>query len=296
MFIRKAFHAYLLVSVVVGISGFGCKDGSKQADGGGNAGASTTPTPASSSNQVTDGSALYTGFDGKTDFSILLPGFRSYTVDDPSMAKIEALQVTLSEATITELVTEAKASNPNLDETRFKSQFSRQRTTFRIKPLKAGTVILRSARPGGGGPRNDVWAQGKGGTTSLIIADYSAGNMVDTGKSRYTTSGAGNLKACASCHETGNEGAPPHELGRVMEISDVNLLTWIKSGKTQGRVAKIQHTWEFSSADQEQGILAYLRSKQTKDVETLTKLYVEEAIANGVGMGPGPGGPAGGLH
>ena len=119
------FIAALLATVFV--CG-GCKEGANQADGSGNQ-AGVVATPAAASSTAAAGDSLFTGFDGKTDFSTLLPGFRTYTIDDPSMAKIGAIQVTLSEATITQLIAEAKATNPALDETRFKAQFARQRTT-----------------------------------------------------------------------------------------------------------------------------------------------------------------------
>jgi hypothetical protein len=107
-------------------------------------------------------------------------------------------------------------------------------------------------------------------------------------KKRYETDGGGTLKACKACHETGVEGAPPHELGKINELNDVEALQWFKTGQVKGRVAKIDHKWDFSSDTEEQGIVAYMRSKQAKDVDGLTKIQIEERIANGF---PGPGGP-----
>lgn len=241
-------------------------------------------TSVSSSN---DG--YFTGLDGVNDYSLLLPRFREFTIEDPTIAKVESIKVTLSQATIDELIADAKAENPDFEDARFIKTLGREQTVYKITPLKAGTTAIKTSggRGGKAGTSQSGWSKSE--NLNLTVTKYTA-EQLEAGKKRYTTDGGGgNLRACKSCHETGAEGAPPHELGRIAEISDAGAKTWITTGKFDGRVAKIQHTWEFSSDEEENGIVAYLRSKQTHDVETLTKLIVEEQMANG-GFKGGPQG------
>lgn len=233
--------------------------------------------------------AFHTGFDGSTDYSLLIPRFRSLKVKDESIAKVESVEVTLSATVIDELVAKAKAENPDFESTKFKEMLGRKQTTYKVTPLKAGKtqLITSGGRGGGQGKQQSGW--GKSTNITLVVTEYTSDQLA-AGKARYDTDGGGgNLKACKSCHETGEEGAPPHELGRIMEIPDKGALQWIKTGAYGGREASIEHAWEFSSDTEEKGIVPYLRSKQTHDVETLTKLYVEEMLANGGFMGPPPG-------
>ena len=71
-----------------------------------------------------------------------------------------------------------------------------------------------------------------------------------------------------------------------MSIPDNSAEQWITTGKLAARVASIQHTWEFADSDEELGTVAYLRTLQTDDLETLTKLEFE----NQAGPPPGGGG------
>jgi len=287
----------------------GCQQSAKESANKGNTSPATQDSsadqsPADDSTDITASNypdGFYTGFDGTDKFSLLLPGFRKYTVTDASIAKIDTVTVTVSQATIDEIVAKIKEDNPDITDTqinRVKGQFSRQRTIYKLTPLKAGRTTLTTSAAGGhggpgGGSGGDVWQ--KGDQVALIVETYTA-DEVAAGKDRYTRAGDGNKRPCASCHETGEAGAPPHELGDVMQIPDVALLQWIKTGKLNGRVAKIQHTWEFADANEEKGILAYLRTKQTDDAETLIKLEFENQLAQnggkivgGGGFGPPPG-------
>ena len=192
----------------------------------------------------------------------------------------------LSQTIIDELVAEAKVTNPSFDDTRFKQALGREQVTYKITPLKPGRTKLITTGGRGGQPGRQQSGWSKSPEIDLVVQAYTLDQLAK-GMARYTTDGGGgNLRACKSCHESGNEGAPPHELGRIMEISDKDAMTWITTGKLGGRTAKIQHTWEFSTESEQDGIVPYLRSKQTHDVETLTKLYVEEQLANGGFMGP----------
>jgi hypothetical protein len=59
-------------------------------------------------------------------------------------------------------------------------------------------------------------------------------------------------------------------------------------------VAKISHKWEFNDDAEETGVIAYLRSKQTDDLEALIKMRFENEIPGFV-AGPIRGGPQGGF-
>ncbi len=249
------------------------------------ANAQATATPSDSNASAGGNDAYYTGYDGNTDFSILLPRFRSIVVKDPSIAKIEAVTVTLSATIIDQLVLEAKAANSAFEETRFREKLGKQQTTYRITPLKAGKTVLVTSGGRGGAPGKSQSGFSKSVDIDLIVSPYTIQQQT-AGKARYDAEGSGTLTSCKSCHETGEENAPPHELGRIMEISDSEALSWVKTGEIGSRSARIPHAWEFSSDEEESGIVPYLRSKQTHDVETLTKLVVEEQLANGGFMGP----------
>jgi mono/diheme cytochrome c family protein len=276
-----------------------CNQSSKQSgkdSGGNNDGASTgAGTDAAADGSSSDGSAAssssadqwengyYTGFNGKDKFSLYLPSFRPMTVSDPSIAKIEGVSVTLSSTTIDELVADRKNDDPNFDDAKMREMLAKPRTVYKLTPLKAGKTTLKTTGAGKG-PSGSAWKSGQ--STVLVVTAYST-DQVEKGKARYTREGDGNKKACASCHETGANGAPPHELGDIMSIPDASAEQWITTGKLADREASIPHTWEFDSQDEELGTVAYLRTLQTDDLETLTKLEFENQA------GPPPGGPGG---
>lgn len=246
-----------------------------------------------SANQVINSGsmAFYSGFDGVNDYSLLLPGFRDYTIADPSVATITKENITLSESTIATLMEEVKTANPDFDDTqieRFRGTLTRQQSAYRITPLKAGTTILQSTRGGRGG--KDSWGSGSTGI-QLTVNSYTP-EQYAAGAERYNTGGSGLLKACKSCHETGESGAPSHELGNIKEISDSQGIQWITTGQLNSHMASIAHTWEFGSEEQQLGILPYLRAKGSKDLETFTKLVIEERLQNfQLPPGGGPPGP-----
>ena len=276
------------IAAMISFLAISCKqEAAKQSgNGGGTDEKKEDGTSADSEEEEEERDGYFTGFDGVTDYSILVPKFRNLVVEDESIAKVESVKITLSAAIIDELVAKAKVDNEEFNETGFRKMIGREQTTYKITPLKAGKTVISTSGGRGGQPNKQQNGWAKSAKIDLVVTSYTEEQLA-SGKSRYTTDGGGgNLRACKSCHETGEEGAPPHELGKIMEISDKQAMTWIKTGKLDGRVASIQHTWEFSTEEEEGGIVSYLRSKQTHDVETLTKLIVEEQLANGGFMPP----------
>lgn len=240
------------------------------------------------------GSGFSLGYDGgKNDYSLLLTQGRNYTIQDTSIATIKKETVKLSADTIDTLMEELKQLNPDFDSTaeeRLRQLLGCEQSAYRIVPLKAGKTTMSGGRQGG----NPQDRFGQSSTFNLVVSSYTQAQY-DAGKQRYTTDGAGNLKACKSCHETvTEENAPPHELGNAMQLSDAQFIEWVTTGKAGTRTARIKHTWEFANEAQKQGIVAYLRAKASKDVETFTKLVFEERfeeMKNNSGQTPGfPGG------
>ncbi|MCX6127766.1 MAG: hypothetical protein NTX25_01720 [Proteobacteria bacterium] len=270
--------SYWLLSSAAILSIFACNEKPKQS-----AGSKVASAAGADSTEKLD--SFYTGFDGKTDYSLLIPKFREISIQDESIAKVESIKITLSSPIIEELVAEAKKANAQFDEARFRKMLGKEQLTYKITPLKAGKTSLLTSGGRGGKPGKSQAGWDKTTKINLIVSAYTADQLA-TGKKRYTEKGTGTMQACASCHETGEDNAPPHELGRIMEISDTQAVTWLTSGELKDRVARIPHAWEFNSESEEQGVIAYLRSKQTHDLETLTKLYVEEMLTNGGFMGP----------
>jgi mono/diheme cytochrome c family protein len=247
----------------------------------------TGTTGAGSEEIINAETTYYAGYDGTTDYSILLPDFRKYALADQSVAKLEEITVTLSDELLNELVAQSKAKNPNFDEEKFKKRFKRERTSFKITPLKAGTLYVATSGGRGGPPGTGQSGFPVSKNIRIVVKQYTAQDL-ELGKARYETDGGGSLQSCKSCHESADSSAPPHELGRIMQISDSEASSWLTTGKVNGREAKVAHSWEFNSDAELQGVVAYLRSKQTRDIETLTKLYFEEHLANDQGIKPGP--------
>ena len=230
----------------------------------------------------TDRRGYFTGYDGENDFSILLPGFRSYKLGNGKLASIKKEKAALSEETIDVILEMIAEQNPGVDVSIIRNAMPREMDVVRITPLKPGRTTITLGEisfPGGGKPPGDGSSNtglklDPPGDYVFKVYDYSDGRVAN-GKSRYTKKGSGNLQACTSCHAGGKEGAPPHELGRVMNISDSALLEWVTTGELDERAAPIQHAWEFRSKKEEDGISAYLRTLQTNDMETLTRLFME---------------------
>ncbi len=209
---------------------------------------------------------VHTGFDGTDKYSLFLPGRTEFKVKDPAIASIEGISVVLSTATIWELIQAQKAKDPNFDEAAFRKNFPATQTAYRLIPLQAGKTVLLSTK------------NGKTSEVALTVTQYSA-DAAQIGEARYTNaSGTGKKRACLSCH--GGDGAPSHAMGRVMQISDAEALQWITTGKVRDRVARVTHTWEFDSEAESTGVIAYLRTLQTDDIEALTKMMFESEYAD----------------
>lgn len=231
---------------------------------------------------------FYTGFNASEKFSIYLPSFREMTIDDPSIAKIEPQTITLSTETIEALIAERKEENPDFDDTRIRERLTRPRTVYKLTPLKAGQTKLRTKSGGGGGfGGGGEWNAGQ--AVVLVVSNYSS-DLLAKGKARYAQEGEDTSRSCASCHASGDSKAPPHELGNIMSVPDVSAAQWISTGKVSGRVAKVPHAWTFASEEEKLGVVAYLRTLQTTDLETLTKLEFENEAPKGGGKKPGGSG------
>lgn len=210
---------------------------------------------------ATELTEVHTGFDGSAAYSIFLPGRTEFTIKDPTIASLEGISVTLSANTIWELIQARKAKDPNFDEAAFRKSFPAAQKAYRLIPLKAGKTVLTSTK------------DGKSTEVALTVTQYPA-DATQVGEARYTnTSGSGKKRACLSCH--GGDGAPSHAMGRVMQISDAEALQWITTGKVRDRIARVTHTWEFESDAEATGVIAYLRTLQTDDLEVLTKMMFE---------------------
>ena len=250
---------------------------------GGSTGAGTG-TSASPASVGARGASYFTGIDGKNDYSILLPPFESVTLADPTIANIEQIDIILSQETITGLLGQALAKYPGLDPAPFLQMMSSKPKVFKVTPLKAGKTSMKTVslplpvQLGGNGQKVTV-------EHDLVITAFTD-EQYTAGRVRYETDGDGTLRSCKSCHETGGGGAPPHELGKIMEYSDQIALQWLKTGIIPGRIAKLDHKWGFRSDLEETGIVAFMRAKQTNDVETLIRMMVESFLAKGL---PGPG-------
>ena len=317
MQVRKAIF---LVGSIFGlmVTAAACDEGGSKKTG--NSGTVPAPattdasgTPPNPDKSVAGGRGFYLGFDGTNDYSLLLSQGREYKIQDPSIATIKRETVSLAPNTIDSMVEEYKKKEPELFKIEGAENFLRQflgcsRPAIKITPLKAGRTMITGTR--GGNNSGDRWGQENTTQIALVVTQYTTAQF-DAGKGRYSTEGSGNLKACKSCHETGEENAPPHELGKISEITDAQAVEWITTGKTGGRTARITHKWEFSSDEQKQGVVAYLRGKASKDLENFTKLVFEEEINNvrnrikqnggrvpgpppGVGSGSGTTGQSGG--
>lgn len=206
--------------------------------------------------------SFYMGYDGNTPFSILLPG-DYFSLKNASDAKLETIDFTPSVAVKSELLDFLKAQPEYKagDEQDFEGYFLADQSAMKISSTKEGNFTLIDKDF----PDDKI---------TVVVNKYPEGALA-LGKKRYETDGAGNLKACKSCHETGANDAPPHELGEIMYCSDTQIKRWITTGVTDcygdDYSASIPHSWGFASDAEITGVIAYLRSKQSKDYETLTK-------------------------
>lgn len=213
--------------------------------------------------------SIYIGFDGKADYSLLLSG-DWFSLKEAEAAKLENIEFSPSETVKTELMETIKAQ-PNYmagDEEYFSDFFEADQKARRLTATKNGNFRLIDRDF----PEDKI---------TVVVNKYPESALA-LGKKRYETDGPGKLKACKSCHETGDLNAPPHELGEVMYCSDAQLKSWITTGSHDcyGReyTASVEHKWEFASDAEVDGVIAYLRNKQSRDYETLTKIMFKRHL------------------
>ena len=248
-------------------------------------------TQQSTENLPEDG--YFLGFDGKTDFSVLLPPQGRVSIKDPTIARVDTKIVQLSEATINIMVQSLPRNLPQVDPEVLRSLLRRGFPTTSIVPLKPGKTKIELVPipiPGGTGTGGQIGSNTGTQTTrqpvtrDLVVTGYTSNDLA-LGKKRYETDGGGgSLRSCKSCHEIGAESdAPPHELGRIMNLNDNQTIAWLKTGEAKGRKARVEHKWGFENQAEERAIVAFLRSKQSRDVEAVIKIMVEERIFPGRG-------------
>jgi len=231
----------------------------------------------------------YAGYDGNaTDFSVLIPSFRNATSDletDTTVAVLTTESVTLQTDTIDRLIEERRNTDPTFSdqqEERLRRMLGGNHLAYKIVPTGAGITYFEMRQPGP--PSAFGFNTEKVG---IIVNQYDS-DQITAGLTRYNSGQGDTLAGCISCHASGVSGAPPHQLGRIMELSDEETLQWIETGSVLGRTASIIHTWTFSDAAQREGIVPYLRSLQVKDMEQFTTLIFEEAMTNGLNGNPPP--------
>ena len=233
----------------------------------------------------------YTGYDANnvTDFSILIPSFRNATVNnetDQAIAVLTTEVVTLQENTIEELIQETKDANPNFTadrEQRLRQILGGNHQARKIVPTGAGITYFEMTRPG---PPTSAFGDDTE-KVGIIVNQYTA-DQISAGLTRYNSGQGDTLTGCINCHASGASGAPPHELGSIMELTDEEALQWIETGNVKGRIASIPHTWTFNDTVEREGIVPYLRSLQTKNLEEFTTLMFEEVMTNGLNGAPPP--------
>jgi hypothetical protein len=101
-------------------------------------------------------------------------------------------------------------------------------------------------------------AGGKTSTADVIVTAYAPAQMA-AGKARYTTAGAADRVACASCHEKA-DGAD-HSPTRLAAYDDANVVSAITTAKYgDGYPLGLKtHKWALTDAEKT-GIMGYLRS------------------------------------
>lgn len=225
-----------------------------------------------------------TGFD-KNDFSIFITTRRTVTVLDPTIATAVRSNITIDQATVADQIAQFQAAYDQAGEVwsqRSKDRWTRRFTNpsiTKITPLKAGITAIKAEREG---RTENVWEDAE--IRTLVVNKYTAA-QVEMGKQRYTTGNQIDV-ACTSCHggdfNTASASAPPHLLGRVIDIDDAHVAQWITEGRTFDRQVLqqygTQHQWQFNSPAEEAATVAYLRSKQTPSEQDFAKLLFEEEL------------------
>ncbi|MCX6111425.1 MAG: hypothetical protein NTZ90_17655 [Proteobacteria bacterium] len=269
----------------------GTGTGSGNANAAGTTGAAV-PAPATATTAAITAdywpSGYWLGFDGKTTFSLLLAGGRggaTYTVADPTIASIAPVSFTIDQATHDSLWASCEKINPSANQQLFESRYAvgTNITSYKLTALKAGqTTLTQTVKansgfgPNGGGPG------GGGGQPKVIFVTQYPDTAVAVGSARYNNNPAvptATTPACGpACHGNAAHGAPNHALGQVETLPDAAVAKWIKTGSLpyvnlNAQTDKgISHNWTFASADEETGVIAYLRTLQASNFEELITL------------------------
>ena len=241
---------------------------------------------------VLGGTVYHTGYiagEGGFNYSIFVNTRRDLEVDNPDPSSPVAtrlkIDMTVNSVVVDAQLAELKAAYLEADPTdpmssrrerRYKSRLTTP-SFWQITPQKAGIVSIKAVRDG---RIESVWEVAERRT--LVVSEYTA-TQVSSGESRYINGGTS--MPCTTCHQetyTAAVGAPPHLLGRVIEIDDASAAEWISTGRTKDRQAKSElynttHVWPFANDAEKLATVAYLRSKQTPDKNAYAKLlYLEE--------------------
>jgi len=250
---------------------------------------------------VIGGTVYYTGYDGVNNYDIFIATSRNVTVHDPSVAT--AIKLTASDfPSITEAKVASQIAALEQVYTNFGETMSNRRKSFwerrfknpsvwKISPVGPGitTISAESQRR-----TESIWENAE--IRTIYVSEYTP-QQVQQGMDRYTNGNGGNNGfACSTCHKESffqntatapslgdTFNAPPHLLGRVIEINDADAAKWISTGAVKDRVvdqAKYQttHDWSFTSEEQKFATVAYLRSKQTTDADAFAELLYQEEI------------------
>ena len=104
-------------------------------------------------------------------------------------------------------------------------------------------------------------SDGKTASVKLIITAFTTADY-DWGKSRYTTTLAGNSKPCSSCHGAGldtPDNTPTENDGKNDQVVEATYLTGIDkdTGEAIVTASNEPHKWQVTNP---KGMLAYLRA------------------------------------
>lgn len=230
----------------------------------------------------------YTGFDGQTKFRYIYGFYGEDTklvLSDPSMAKVEQFSYTIPQAKLDAAIAAVKAKGKKLDEAAAKDFCGGTSVGTAIVPLKAGTFMISDTYKYQDEGGKEVEQTDK---TEMTVFSYTPA-QVAKGKDRYTKGigAAANQKACVSCHGTGLNGAPAHDLGGISYWEDSVWEQWVTTGKRtekysaeeqytyEASIGAANHSWAFTNTDEMKATLAYVRSIEASDTDT----YAEKALA-----------------
>jgi len=274
------FSKTICFSILIGAFVVSCKEDSSDSEKGKVVPVESGSNEATPNVTTTTGKTYYAGFDGVNNYGILVrERGATLSLADSSVASITPQNITLDQATIDSLIASANIPADRLE--RFKGFIGREQTAYLITPTKTGTtsIVVSGGRGGpGGGAGAGFGTETAQQTINLVVNSYSSEDYT-AGSTRYNTDGTGDQKSCKSCHETGEQNAPPHELGNIKTGTDATILTWLTTGVQPGKTVDF-HRWGGITgvANMEKGIVAFLRAKASKNVEEFARLVFEEML------------------